>query len=603
MAFVDENQLHKENQDIAKKVEMEKRMNHMATHDELTGLPNRIYFKQELMTQCEIVWKTRTSLAVMMLDFQGFKYINSALGTKSGNQMVIQMIIRLKAFLGAKNFISRYSEDQFAIIAKDLSNPEAYDAMAQSIAGLFARPFKVDIYEFPVTMNMGISIYSNDPENSENPEVEKDSDQASDELIKHANIALLWARKEGKNHYQFYSADISIQNYKQFELRNDLRRAIEKNQFEVYYQPVVQLETTKILAAEALIRWNHPEWGMVSPQEFIYLAEETGVIVEMGKWMLREICGNSKDWRNMGIPQTKVTINFSSVQFYEKDFVKNIKSILDEFQFDPKFLIIELTESLLSKDGDKIMDDIQRLQSLGIKVALDDIGTGLSSLAYLNTFNIDVLKMDSIFIRNIMLDKKTAIIARTIVNLARDLEIKLVAVGIENWEQLSFLQEADCHAGQGYLYSRPLPLKDFENVLKIGKCDPVFADTASVDQGVEKRQLLRVDFQPFIEAELTIIKIMEKKMNVGNTKILIKNMGPGGLCFISNIKFPIEQEFVLGFTASQFDRKIEAHGTPVWIEEIEQGFYQYGVDFTIDQNDREELSGILIDIQKNLTAE
>ncbi|WP_050740823.1 EAL domain-containing protein [Acetobacterium bakii] len=602
MAFADVNRVNTKNEEITKKMEMEKRINHMATHDELTGLPNRISFKQELMNQCDSSRNEHSSLAVMMLDFQGFKYINSALGIQSGNQMVIQMIIRLKAFLGIKNFISRYSEDQFAIIAKDLRNPEDYEAMAQSVASLFTRPFKVDIYEFPVTMNMGISIFSHDIENSKTAD-DEDSEQISDELIRHANVALLWARKEGKNHYQFYSSDISIQNYKQFELRNDLRKAIEKNQFEVYYQPVVQLETTEILAAEALIRWNHPDWGMVSPQEFIYLAEETGAIVEMGKWMLREICSNSKNWKQKGIPQTKVTINFSSIQFYEKDFVENIKSILDEFQFDPKFLIIELTESLLSKDGDKVMADIQRLQTLGIKVALDDIGTGLSSLAYLNTFNIDVLKMDSAFIRNIMFDKKTAIIARTIVNLARDLEIKLVAVGIENWEQLSFLQEANCHAGQGYLYSRPLPLTEFENILKSGKCDPAFLERTTIDVSEEKRQSLRLDFEPFIEAELTIIKILEKKMNVGNTKILIKNIGPSGLCFISNIKFPIEQEFTLRFTTILFDRKIETHGTPVWIEEIEQGFYQYGVDFTIDQNEREELTETLIEIQAKLTVQ
>jgi len=582
--------------DVTNRVIMEKRLNHIATHDELTGLPNRTFFKNELTTQSELAKENNTLLAVIMLDFDGLKYINDALSFHSGDEMIIQMMIRLKAFLGDENFISRYSEDQFAIIVKNLINLEAYETMAQSIIALFSRAFKVNIYEFDVTINMGISIFSKDFRDNEKPE-DDENDEDGELLIKHANMALLWSKREGKNHHKFYSSDISVKNYKQFELRNDLRKAIEKKQFEVYYQPLVKLKTTEILAAEALIRWNHPDWGMVSPKEFIYLAEQTGVIIEMGKWMFREVCNNYKYWLKKGYTQIKVTVNLSSIQFYEKNFVENIKNTLDEFELDPKFLIIELTESLLIEDSEKAINDIQRLQSLGLKVALDDFGTGFSSLSFLNTFNIDVLKMDGSFLKNIISDKTTAIIARSIVRLARDLKIKCVAVGIENWEQLSFLREVNCYAGQGYLYSRPLPLEDFEKILDRGKCKPVFTNNTAITPIVERREFFRLAFYQLLKADLTILKIKEKKMNVGNTKILIKNIGPGGLCFISNIKFPIEREFTLQFVTTLLGKRIHAYGSLVWLEELEDNLYKYGVKFSIDENEREQLMKSLYEIQ------
>ncbi|WP_160316193.1 GGDEF domain-containing phosphodiesterase [Acetobacterium bakii] len=585
-----------EKKSIKKAVEM--KINDSATHDEMTGLPNRAYFKQELSASCQTVRENDSLLAVIMLDFDGLKYINAALGFKSGEQMIIQMMIRLKAFLGNENFISRYSEDQFGIIARNSNSQEDYEDMAKSIVDLFSRAFKVDIYEFDVTINMGISIFSKHYQAYSKPEDERtDEEKDRESLIKHANIALLWAKKDGKNCYQFYSSDISIQNYKQFELRTDLRKAIEKKQFEVYYQPVVKLKTTEIIAAEALIRWNHPNWGLVSPGEFIYLAEETGVIIEMGKWMLREVCRHHKKWLKNGFSEISVTLNFSGIQFYEKNFVENIKSILDEFELDPKFLIMELSERLLTEEGDKTIHDIQRLESYGIKVALDDVGTGFASLVCLNTVRIDVLKMDGAFIKNILTDKTTAIIAQTIVNLARDLKIKLVAVGIENWEQLSFLREINCYAGQGYLYSRPLPLEAFEKILKKGKCKPTLINNTVFKPRAERREFFRLAFHQLLKADLMILKIKDKNMNVGNTKILIKNIGPGGLCFISNIKFPLEREFTLQFRTTLLGVDIKAYGSPVWIDETEDGFYEYGIKFSIDENEREELMKTLYAIQ------
>ncbi|WP_186843791.1 EAL domain-containing protein [Acetobacterium tundrae] len=584
--------------DVTKRVELEKRMNHIATHDELTGLPNRAYFKRELTDQYQIAKEKGDLIAVMMLDFEGYKYINDSLGFTSGDQMIIQMMIRLKSYFGEAYFISRYSEDQFAIIATGLITTEAYKEMAKGIVDLFSRTFKVDMYEFDVAMNIGIAVYTKDYPGTEKLE-DAGEEKNGDSLIKQANIALLWAKKEGKNVFKFYAPDFSIENYKQFELRKDLRCAIDNKQFEVFYQPVVRLKTTEIIAAEALIRWNHPVWGLVSPKEFIHLAEETGVIIEMGKWILREICANYKDWLKKGFPKIKITVNFSSIQFYEKNFVENIKNVLDEFELDPKFLIMKLTETLLMEEGEKAVRDIKRLSSFGIKIALDGVGTGFSSLTYLNKFSIDIIKMDGAIIRNIMFDKTTAIIAKTIINLSRDLKIKLVAVGIENWEQLSFLRQNNCYAGQGYLYSRPVPLEEFEEILVQGQCKPVLENNTVVMPQVERREYFRIMFYRLLKADLRILKIKDKKMNVGNTKILIRDIGPGGLRFISNIKFPLEREFTLEFETTILNKTIKTYGSPVWLEETDENFYQYGVKFSIEEEDREEFMKILYEIQIN----
>ncbi|WP_170253946.1 EAL domain-containing protein [Acetobacterium paludosum] len=582
--------------DVTKRVEFEKRMNYIATHDELSGLPNRICFKNELNELYQVAKEKGSFLAVMMLDFEEYKFINESLGFKSGDQIIIQMMIRLKSFFKEEYFISRYSEDKFGIIVKGLISSEAYEEMAQGIVGLFLRPFKVDLYEFDVAMNLGITIYA-----QEYQELEKiDAEEIErDLLIKQANIALLWAKKEGKNHFKFYAPDFSIENYKQFELRNDLRRAVEKKQFELFYQPIVKLKTSEILAAEALIRWNHPIWGLVKPDEFIRLAEETGVIIELGRWVLNEICSNYKEWLKNGLSEIKITFNVSSIQFYEKNFVENIKSILDEFELNPKFLIMEIAENILIEDREKAICDIKRLEVFGIKVSLDGVETGFSSLTHLNDFNIDAIKMDGVFIKNIMFDETTAIIAKTVINLTRELKIKLIAVGIENGEQLSFLLQNNCYAGQGYLYSKPLPMEKFEKILEKGKCKPILVNISPIMPQIERREYFRLKFYQLLKAELKIVKIKDKKMNVGNTKILIKNIGPGGLSFISNIKFPLERDFTLQFETTLLNNTVKTNGCPVWMEEINDDFYQYGVKFLIDEEEREELMKILYEIQIN----
>ena len=557
--------------DITGRVEMERNIEYIATHDELTKLPNSVYFNNQMILQCEDANEKGYSFGLIMLDIDGFKFINDSLGYQLVDQLMIQITERLKNFIGDETFICRYSSDQFAIIATGINKIEEYDEFARGVIDLFLDSFKLDQFELYITICMGISIYPDDGQNI-------------DSLKKHANIALFQSKNQGKNTYQFHSPELDIKNYKQFVLRNDLRKVIDNNQLKVYYQPLVNLQTSEIIAAEALIRWEHPTWGMVPPNEFISIAEDTGFIINIGKWILREVCSTYKQWIKDGLTEIKVSINYSSIQFYEKDFVENIKDIIDEFKLDPHFLIIEIIESVLINNFEQVNTDIKSLQSLGIQVALDDFGTGFSSLEYLNKFNIDILKIDRTFIKNVPYEETTTIITKAVINMARELRIKLVAEGIETGEQLSFLKKLNCNSGQGYLYSKPVPQQEFLRLLAMKKCLPSVKDNSKIMAFEERRIFFRIQFPNLLEAAMTIIEIKGKKTEIGNTKVVIKNMGPGGLCFISNIILPIKRDVILQFNTLLLGEEIRVYGCPVWTEELVGNLYEYGIKFTYDQN-------------------
>jgi len=480
--------------------------------------------------------------------------------------------------------LSRYSDDHFAIIIQGNKTKNEYDEIAKNIINIFKKSIKVQNYDLDVFANIGISIFPNDSNNMYS-------------LKKYAKVALLRAKKERRNTYKFYSSDLDIINYKESVLRSDLHHAIEKNQLRVYYQPIVNIKSNEILAAEALIRWEHPEWGLVKPNEFIPIAEETGLVIDLGKWVLREVCRNYKQWMTKGLPDIKVSVNFSAIQFMENDFANQIKNIIDEYELDYSFLIVEITENILIKNVDKVKADIQKLQSLGMQVALDDFGTGFSSLAYLNSFNLDIIKLDGSFIKDTSSENKGTAIARAVITTAQELKIKLVAECIENGEQLSFLKSLNCYAGQGYLFSKPTSPEDFVVLLAKKRCKPIFVDSSSMMPKVDRRKYFRIKFTQFLEADLTIKELEGRKISVGYTKVLIKNIGPGGLCFVSNIRFPHEKGFVLQFITQLIGEEIRVCGNIVWANETDNDLYEYGVEFLIDENERMRVIRVLNQVQ------
>lgn len=573
--------------DVTKKIELEKKMKYIATHDELTQLPNIIYFNEQIRIQCDDAKEKGYTFALMKLEIDELKYVNDTLGYELGDELLIQVSQRLKTLLGEKRFICRHSGGRFAIIISELKTIEEYEYKAKEIIDAFSHPFKLKMYEINVTVSIGISVFPNDA-------------QDHNSILKHANSALSLAKLRGKNKYEFYYPNIDVHNYKRFTLRNDLYKAIEKEQFRVYYQPQVSLSTSEILAAEALIRWEHPTWGLVPPSEFIPLAEETGLVVNLGNWMLKEVCFNYKRWLDSGLPAIKVSINYSSIQFLEENFVENIRKTIDEFGLNPNFLIIEITESIFQTNYEQVRSNIKKLQALGIQVALDDFGTGFSSLAYLNSFSIDILKIDRSFIKNIPSDETSTILTRSIINLAKELKIKLVAEGIETWEQLSYLRELKCHTGQGYLYSKPVPLKEFERILEDCKYIHITANNIPLESHKERRKFYRIEFPYLLEADMTILEVEGQKTKVGNTKVLIKNIGPGGICFVSNIRFPANREIILQFSTQLLGKNLSVHGCPVWTKELDYNIYQYGIEFTINESERVDLTSLLNQVRDKI---
>ncbi len=573
--------------DITERVENQKEIEHIATHDELTQLPNRVYLKRMMNQLCEQGTSAAEDFALIMLNIDGFRYVNDALGYQYGDQLIIQVAERITGMLQKNSLVCRYSGDQFAIIVRNLHKSWEYEQVAKKITNLFHDAYKVELYELDMTVSMGISMF---PHDEKNPDL----------LINYANISLLRSKHEGKNRYKFYSSELGIQIYKQVVLRNDLMKAIERNQFEVYYQAQVKLESSDILAAEALIRWHHPEWGMVSPNEFISLAEESGFIINLGNWMLEEVCKNYKKWMDQGMSPIKISVNYSSIQFFERNFADNIFRIINKYELEPQFLIMEITESVFMKNPEKAILDIKRLKEAGIQVALDDFGTGFSSLSYLNSFSIDILKIDRSFIKNVMVDDASTIITKSVIDLAQELKIKLVAEGIENEEQLSYLKGLHCYTGQGFLYNKPMPTADFEKVLLKEKCLP---EDAILEQraSLENRKYLRIKLPSMLSADMSVVEQSDKKFKLGSTKVAIKNISSEGLCFVSGVRLPVNPDMTLRFSISMGDqKKAQIYGFPTWTHEVEEGIYETGIEFNHQQEEKAELVAELYKICKQM---
>lgn len=568
--------------DITKEKAMYKEIEYIANHDSLTKLPNMYCYLKQIKNIYEEAKKNNISFAIMMLDIDRFKYINNALGYEIGDKLIIEVAKKLKSFIGKKDFLYRSNGDKFIIVVTNLKSIEEYENKVKAIAELFHIPFKVDNYDLNITVSIGVSVFPDDGESLELIKIQVDN-------------ALLRAKYKAMNSYEFYSNKMNIQNYKQFMIRNDLPKAIEKCEFRVYYQPEVDIKTNKIIGAEALIRWKHPTWGLVSPGEFVPIAEETGFIINMTNWMLKEICKTYKSWLDKGLPNIKISINYSSLSFLESNFIENIRSVLEEFKLTPEFLIIEITEEILIKNKETVMNNIKKLQALGIEVALDDFGTGYSSLQYLSLFNIDIVKIDRAFIKDALVNKANDILTRHVIEISNELGIKTVAEGIETREQLEYLRKLGCYLGQGYLFSRPVPVDEFEKMLSMKE----FKVTNNKYYEVkERRSFNRINFDELLEGQMTILSINGSKMVLGYTKILIKNISKGGLCFISNIRIPINIDIVLRFKITIFEEEIEINGIPIWRDETEENLYEFGVKFILNSDEANLLYEAIEELEK-----
>lgn len=435
--------------DITQRKRTEKTIQNMAFYDALTGLPNRNKFRQELN---HVLTKPGSDrLAVLFLDLDRFKIINDTKGHTVGDLLLKKVANRLVSAIQMDGIVSRHGGDEFIILLKNMEK-EKVGLMAQKILNEFSEPLNLDNQEFYVTPSIGISLYPVDALDEET-------------LIKLADIAMYAAKERGKNNFQFYSSQHSGHSSKKMEIENGLRKAIEQEQLLLYYQPQIELDTGKMVGIEALIRWRHPVYGLVPPNEFIPLAEETGLIVPLGKWILQKACEQNKLWQEAGNAKVPIAVNISVRQFQDDYFVDSVKSILQQVGLDSQYLELEITESIM-QNFERSVVILNELKELGVKISIDDFGTGYSSLSYLKHLPIDSLKIDKSFVDDIPDHSNRGSIVKTIIDMGHNLNYTVIAEGIESQEQVNFLKEHECKIGQGYFYSRPLPADELEILLK-----------------------------------------------------------------------------------------------------------------------------------------
>lgn len=422
-----------------KQKEAQAKLHYIIHHDELTKLPNGRYFQERLDEV--LTTEPEQPKAVMILDIDRFKTINESLGHAFGDQILVGVAQRLNKVLPTQFLISRIGGDDYTILIPRLKGREEVTSICKQIENAMNEPFQIQHLLINVTLNIGIALY---------PE----SGRTGTELIKHAHVAMNEANTE-VHRYKIYHSGMDKQLFDRLVLEQDLYRALPDQELFLVYQPQVDVKTGKILAVEALLRWNHPERGLISPLEFIPIAEETGLIIPIGEWALKEACLQLKEWQRLGLPTFGVSVNLSSRQFFQQNLVQIVEEILEEAELPPHLLELEITESM-TMDVKNAISILHDLKELGITIAVDDFGTGYSSLHYLRDLPIDRLKIDQSFVRNIIHDKREAAIISMIVSIAQHLQIEVIAEGVEHEEQLQFLQKHGCQQIQGYIFSPPL---------------------------------------------------------------------------------------------------------------------------------------------------
>ncbi|RMH05715.1 MAG: EAL domain-containing protein [Nitrospirae bacterium] len=433
----------------------DERMAYLAQYDSLTGLANRSLFKELLSLALARAERSGKHVALMYLDLDRFKIINDSLGHDAGDHVLKVVAQRLRSRMRRSDTVARLGGDEFTVILEGVGTVQDATKVAQELLHIIALPITVQDQEIVVTPSIGIAIY---PQYGTDPET----------LIKHADIAMYRAKRQGRNAYRFYTTETGGKAYEHLALESRLRRALDRGEFLLHYQPQIEMASGRIVAMEALLRWRNPDRGMMPPDEFIPLAEENGMIIPIGEWVLWTACRQNKHWQEAGLSPTRVSVNLSARQFRQKSFVEMVERVLHETKLAPQYLELELTESLLFESNGTSINRLKELKALGINISIDDFGTGYSSLSYLKSFPIDALKIDRSFVGDIPNSLEDSAIAGGMIALAHGLKLQVTAEGVETRAQFDFLQERGCDLIQGYLLSLPLPAEDVTTQLRTG---------------------------------------------------------------------------------------------------------------------------------------
>ena len=430
-------------------------MAHSAEHDFLTGLPNRMLLNDRISQAIALAMRHKKSVAVLFLDLDGFKHINDSLGHPTGDKLLQSIAACLVKCIRGSDSVSRQGGDEFVVLLLEIDRAEDAAITARRMLEAVAKSHFVDQHDLHVTASIGISIYPTDGLDA-------------DTLIKNADTAMYQAKENGRRSFQFFKPAMNVRAVERQSLEEGLRRALERHEFVVYYQPKVDLMTGAISGAEALLRWTHPTRGAIPPAQFIPVAEDSGLILPIGAWVLRQACAQARAWLDAGLPAIAMAVNVSAVEFREQGFLDRLFAIIGETGIDPSSLELELTESVLMKHTSSTANMLQTLRERGIRVAVDDFGTGYSSLSYLRKFPVDAVKIDQSFIRQISTAGEDTTIIKAVIGMARGLKLRVIAEGVETLEELAFLRAYRCEEAQGYFFSRPVLPQQFALLLRDG---------------------------------------------------------------------------------------------------------------------------------------
>jgi diguanylate cyclase (GGDEF)-like protein/PAS domain S-box-containing protein len=438
--------------DITERTRAEEHIEFLAYHDELTGIPNRAHFHRAFEHALATTQRYGLRCALMLVDLDRFKNINDTLGHEAGDQLLKQVAAGLRACLRDSDIVARLGGDEFVILMQDAASVEAVNAVALKILEAASRPLLIDDQEFLITASIGISTYPHDGGDMHT-------------LLKNSDVAMYRAKESGKNGFQYFSPEMNVHTRERLSIESALRRGLERGEFTVHFQPKVRVSSRTVAGMEALVRWRNPEKGLMQPGEFIAIAEETGIVVQIGDWVLEEACRQGQLLREAGHVGLRVSVNLSVRQLFDEGFAQRVADVLERTGFPAQSLELEITESMVMRDAERAVKLLQALRDTGVRLAIDDFGTGYSSLAYLKRFPIDCVKIDRSFIRDLPDDRDDASITRSIIAMAHNMKLDVVAEGVETPEQLDFLHAYGCDEIQGFLFSAPLAADAFERFL------------------------------------------------------------------------------------------------------------------------------------------
>jgi diguanylate cyclase (GGDEF)-like protein/PAS domain S-box-containing protein len=430
-------------------------MTHTAHHDVVTGLPNRLLLNDRITQSISLALRQNRPIAVLFIDLDHFKNINDSLGHAAGDELLRSVSKRLMSCGRASDTVSRQGGDEFAILLPEITHAQDAATCAAKIILALNAPHFIGTRTLHIGASIGISLYPKDGEDAET-------------LIKNADTAMYHAKEHGRGNFQFFEADMNLKAVQRQSIESEMRRALTNQEFLLHYQPKVNLDTGEITGVEALIRWQHPEQGFIAPAEFVPIAEDCGLIVPIGRWVMREACRQARAWQDAGLRHLRMAVNVSAVEFREKSFVENVRTVLSDTGLRPQYLVLELTERVLMEHAESTALLLEELKTMGVHLAVDDFGTGYSSLSYLRQFPIDVLKIDQSFIKKITSNLDDSTIIAAIIAMGRNLHHIVIAEGIETQEQVAYLQSQHCEEGQGYLLSPPVGATQFGHLLETG---------------------------------------------------------------------------------------------------------------------------------------